>query len=79
MRSFVKIKSSRNDEITLSIAYIGKSCTSREFLAPQECLLTLFAKISGFTVASLWSSASWFKTNLATHLEDRLYCDEAQL
>ena len=45
MRSFVKIKSSPNGEITLSITDIGKSCTSREFLAPQECILTLFTKI----------------------------------
>ena len=27
------------------ITNIGKSCTSRKFLAPQECLLMLFAKI----------------------------------
>ena len=45
MRSFVKIKSSRNWEITLSITDIGKSCSGREFLAQQECLLTLFVKI----------------------------------
>ena len=35
----------RNGEITLSITDIVKSFTSREFLAPQECLLTVFAKI----------------------------------
>ena len=45
MRSIVKIESSRNGKITLSITDIGKSCTSREFLEPQEYLLTLFAKI----------------------------------
>ena len=45
MQSVVKIESSRNGEITLSITDIGKSCTSREFLEPQEHLLTLFAKI----------------------------------
>ena len=56
MRSFVKIESSPNGEITLSITDLGKSSTSREFLAPQNCLLTLFAKmkilakIFGFTV-----------------------------
>ena len=33
---FREIKSSRNGEITLSITDIGKSCTSQEFLAPQE-------------------------------------------
>ena len=45
MRSFVKIKYSQNDEITLSITNIVKSCPSREFLASQICYLTLFAKI----------------------------------
>ena len=32
MRSFVKIKSSRNGEITLSFTGVVKSCHSREFL-----------------------------------------------
>ena len=41
----MKIKSSRNGEITLSFTDIGKSCPSRKFLASQICLLTLFAKI----------------------------------
>ena len=45
MRSFVKIKSSRNAEITLSFTDICKSCPSRELSASQMCLLTLFAKI----------------------------------
>ena len=45
MPSFVKIKSSRNAEITLSFTYICKSCPSREFLASQMCLLMLFVKI----------------------------------
>ena len=45
MRSFVKIKSSQNAENTLSFTDICKSCTSREFLASQMCLLTLFTKI----------------------------------
>ena len=45
MRSFLKIKSSQNCEITLSFTDIEKSCPSREFLALQICLLTLFAKI----------------------------------
>ena len=30
-RNFVKIKSSRNAEITLSLTHIGKSCHSRDF------------------------------------------------
>ena len=41
MQSFVKIKSSQNAEITPSITEIGKSCTSGEFLALQECLNTV--------------------------------------
>ena len=45
MRSFVKIESSRNGEITQSFSDIGTSCPSREVLTPQICLLTLFAKI----------------------------------
>ena len=46
MRSFSKIKPSWNDEITLSLIDIGKSCLCRgEFLASQICLLTPFAKI----------------------------------
>ena len=45
MRSFLKIKSSRNGEITLSFNYEGKSCHSHECFTSQICLLTLFAKI----------------------------------
>ena len=44
LRSFLKIKSSQNGEITLLFTDIGKSCTSCNFLAPQECLLTLFTE-----------------------------------
>ena len=44
LRSFVKIKSSRIGEITLSFTDIGISCPSREILPSQVCLLTLFAK-----------------------------------
>ena len=56
MRSFVKIQSLRNGEITLSFTDIGRACSSHEYLASQICLLTLFAKIiilakkSGLTV-----------------------------
>ena len=42
---FVKIKSSRNSEITLSFTNAGKSCLSLVFLVSQICLLTIFAKI----------------------------------
>ena len=45
MRSFVKIKPSRNGGITLSFIDGGKSCLSREFSMSQICLLMLFAKI----------------------------------
>ena len=45
MRSFVKIKSSRNGEITQSFTDAGKSCPSREFLVSQIYLLTVFAKM----------------------------------
>ena len=45
MQSFVKIKSLRNGEITLSFTDAGKLCPSREFLVSQICLLTLFMKI----------------------------------
>ena len=45
-QNFMKIKPSLNDEITLSLTDIGKSCLSREFLLLQKCLLRLFAKIN---------------------------------
>ena len=45
MRSFVKIKPSRNGKITLSFIDIGKPCLSREFFISLICLLMLFAKI----------------------------------
>ena len=45
VRSFVKMKSSRNREITLSVTDIGKPCPSHEILTSLVCLLTLFAKI----------------------------------
>ena len=45
MRSFVKMKSSRNGEIILSFTDIGKSCPSRKFLLSKVCLFMLFAKI----------------------------------
>ena len=45
MRSFVKIKPSRNGKITLSFIDIGKSCLSREFFTSLICLSMLFAKI----------------------------------
>ena len=42
---FRENKSSQNGRITLSFTDIWKLCLSREFLASQICLLTLFAKI----------------------------------
>ena len=44
LRSFMKIKSSQNGEITLSFTDKGKSSPCRELLTLQICLLTLFAK-----------------------------------
>ena len=41
----MKIKSSRNGEITMSTTDIGKSYPSREIFRSLVCLLTLFAKI----------------------------------
>ena len=45
MRSFVKIISSRNDEIALTFVNMAKPCPSHGFLISQICLLMLFAKI----------------------------------
>ena len=42
-----------NGEITMSFTDVGKSCPSHEFLMSQMCFLTLFAKISEFTVDRL--------------------------
>ena len=46
MRSFVKMKPSRNDKITLSFIDIGKSNLSRKFFTSLICILMLFAKIN---------------------------------
>ena len=45
MRSFMKIKPSRNGKINMSFIDIGKSCLSHEFFTSLICLLMLFAKI----------------------------------
>ena len=45
MRSFVKIKPSRNSEIFLSFAEIGKSCPNHKILTSQICLLRLLVGI----------------------------------
>ena len=45
MRSFVKIKPSRNGKITLSFIDTGKPCLSGDFSTSLICLLMLFAKI----------------------------------
>ena len=57
MRSFVKIKSSRNGEITLSFTDKGKSCRSRKFLTSQMSFNAvsenkILAKIFEFTVTA---------------------------
>ena len=41
----MKVKPSRNSEITLSSTGKDKTCHIRDLLASQVCLLTLFAKI----------------------------------
>ena len=41
----MKIKLSRNGEISISFTDIGQSCSSCDFLSSQICLLTLFTKI----------------------------------
>ena len=48
MRSFVKIKSSRNGEITLWFTDAGKLCPSQESLTRQIYLFTLYLKINSF-------------------------------
>ena len=58
MRSFVKIKSSRNGKINLSFIDIGKSCLSREFFTSLICLLMLFA--IGKTRAKMFESTVFF-------------------
>ena len=55
MRSFVKIESSQNHAITLSITDRGKSCPSREFLTSQIHLLTLLVKIKFLTKISVFT------------------------
>ena len=45
-QSFVKIKPSRNDEITPSFTDVGKSCPIREFITLQICILTLIMNIN---------------------------------
>ena len=69
MRCFVKLKSSRNAEITLSFADICKSCPSREFLASQICLLTLFTKIK---FSGKFSDLQYVKEVLVNHLRSSL-------
>ena len=66
MRSFKKIKPSRNGKTILPFTEVGKSCSSRIFLTSQTCLLTLFRKISEFTVFKtsskgelVWFSLGW--------------------
>ena len=45
MRSFVKIKPSRNGKITLSFIDIGKSCLSREFFHITNMSFNAISKI----------------------------------
>ena len=57
MRSFVKIKSSRNIGITLSFTDLGKSCPSREINIANMSLNAIrenkiLEKKNGFTVVA---------------------------
>ena len=57
MPSFLKIKPSRNGEITLLFIDKGKTCPGRKFLASLIFLFThnkIFAKTSGFTVTHIY-------------------------
>ena len=59
IRSFAKIKSSLNGEITLSITDIGKSCKSRDFIAARMsfnaiCENRILANISGYKIYIPW-------------------------
>ena len=65
MLSYVKIKSSRNGEITLFFTDISKSCPSPTFLTLQICLLTVFTKISVFTVVNKFPRVNVLKKIMA--------------
>ena len=64
MRIFVKISTSLNVDMSLSLTAVVYSCSSRDFETWQICLLTQFAKnkvltkISGFTVLVLIALSS---------------------
>ena len=45
MESFVKIKPSRNDKITLSFIDTGKSCLNRQVFSSPMCVSMQFTKI----------------------------------
>ena len=66
MRSFVKIKSSQNSEITLSTTDIVKSCSRRDFFMSQVCLLTLFAKIK---ISRKFPDLQYAKSKILVQLE----------
>ena len=63
MQSFVKLKSSRNVEITLSFTIIGKSCFNRIFLNVANMSFNAFhkknyANIFEFTECILYENQS---------------------
>ena len=61
MRSFVKIKSSRTGEITLSFTSEGKPCHSRNFLR-RKYVLMLFVKMKFSRNFSEFTVLCWLKT-----------------
>ena len=60
MQIFVKIKHSRNGNITQSFTDIRISCHSHEFLTSQMCLLMLFAKIKFSQKIRIYRRLRWF-------------------
>ena len=63
MRSLVKIKPSRNGEITLSFTDVGKSCHSRDLTWQiHASLLSLFAKNKFSRKYSEYMSLNYIRT-----------------
>ena len=67
MRSFMKIKSSRIGEITLSFTYIGKSSTCPKVSTSQICVLALSTKINFLrNFPNLQYRCSWAQEEIQT-------------
>ena len=74
MRSFVKMKSSRNAEITHSLTDIGNSCPSCDFFSATKMSFNasrdykILTKICGFTASPLSSPMSSFLISQPKHM-----------